>query len=98
MAMHSHKKMSVGIKELKDRASEIIALVQRTGQTVSITKNQQEVARIMPVPADAHERLIAAGLVQPGPKPRLLSELKLKPLASDASRAIDTIVRDREEE
>ena len=52
----------------------------------------------MPVPADAHERLIAAGLVQPGPKPRLLSELKLKPLASDASRAIDIIVRDREEE
>ena len=98
--MRSYKKLSVGIKELKDRASEIIALVQRTGQIVSITKNQQEVARIMPVPADARERLIAAGLVQPGPKPRLLSELKLKlkPLASDASRAIDIIVRDREED
>ena len=98
MAMRSHKKLSVGIKELKDRASEIIALVQRTGQTVSITKNQQEVAMIMPVPADPHERLIAAGLVQPGPKPRLLSELKLKPLASDASPAIDIVVRDRNEE
>jgi prevent-host-death family protein len=97
MAMRSHKKLSVGIKELKDRASEIIALVQRTGQIVSITKNQQEVARLMPVPADAHERLIAAGLVQARPKPRLLSGLKLKPLASDASRAIDSIVGDREE-
>jgi prevent-host-death family protein len=96
--MRSYKKLSVGIKELKDRASEIIALVQRTGQTVSITKNQQEVARIMPVPADAHERLIAAGLIHPGPKPRLLSELKLEPLRSDASPAIDTIVRDREDE
>ena len=96
--MHSHKKLSVGIKELKDRASEIIALVQRTGQIVSITRNQQEVARIMPVPADAHERLIAAGLIQPGPKPRHLSKLKLKRVASDASRAIDSIVRDREEE
>lgn len=95
--MRSHKKLSVGIKELKDRTSEIIALVQHTGQIVSITRNQQEVARIMPVPADAHERLIAAGLVQAGPKPRLLSELKLKPLASDASRAIGSIVRDREE-
>ena len=95
--MGSYKKLSVGIKELKDRASEIIALVQRTGQTVSITKNQQEVAMIMPVPADAQERLIAAGLIQPGPKPRLLSELKIKPLASDASPAIDIIVRDREE-
>jgi len=96
--MRSYKKLSVGIKELKDRASEIIALVQRTGQAVSITKNRQEVARIMPVPADAHERLIAAGLVQPGPKPRPLSELKLKPLTSDASPAIGVIVRDREEE
>jgi prevent-host-death family protein len=95
--MRSHKKLSVGIKELKDRASEIIALVQRTGQAVSITKNHQEVARIMPVPADAHERLIAAGLVQPGPKPRPLSQVKLKPIASDASPAIDAIVRDREE-
>ena len=94
--MRSYKKLSVGIKELKDRTSEIIALVQHTGQIVSITRNQQEVARIMPVPADAHERLIAAGLVQAGPKPRLLSELKLKPLAS-ASRAIASIVRDREE-
>jgi antitoxin (DNA-binding transcriptional repressor) of toxin-antitoxin stability system len=97
MAMRSHKKLSVGIKELKDRASEIIALVERTRQIVSITRNQQEVARIMPVPAGAHERLIAAGLVQAGPKPHLLSELKLKQLAPDASRAIDSIVRDREE-
>jgi antitoxin (DNA-binding transcriptional repressor) of toxin-antitoxin stability system len=96
--MHSYRKLSVGIKELKDRASEIIALVQRTGQTVSVTRNQQEVARIMPVPADAHERLLAAGLIQPGPKPRPLSELKLKPLACDASPAIDVIVRDREQE
>ena len=97
--MRSYKKLSVGVKELKDRASQIIALVQRTGQAVSITKNHQEVARIMPVPADAHERLIAAGLVQPGPKPRPLSELKLKlkPLTSDASPAIGAIVRDREE-
>lgn len=95
--MSSYKKASVGIKELKDRASEIIAFVQRTGQSVSVTKNQKEVARIMPVPTDARERLIAAGLVQPGPKPLLLSELKLNPLAGDASLAIAAILRDREE-
>jgi prevent-host-death family protein len=97
MAMHSYKRLSVGIKELKDRASEIIAHVQRTGQGVSITKNHQEVARIVPVPADAHERLIATGLVQPRPKPRPLSEIDLKPLTTDASPAIGAIVRDREE-
>ena len=33
------KKASVGIKELKDRASEIIAFVQRIGESISITKN-----------------------------------------------------------
>jgi antitoxin (DNA-binding transcriptional repressor) of toxin-antitoxin stability system len=97
MAMHRYKRLSVGIKELKDRASEIIAHVQRTGQGVSITKNQHEVAMIMPVPADAHERLIAAGLVQPRPKPRPLSELDLKLITTDASPAMGAIVRDREE-
>jgi antitoxin (DNA-binding transcriptional repressor) of toxin-antitoxin stability system len=64
--MNSYEnKGSVGIKELKDRASEIIAFVKRTGQTISITRSEQEVARIMPVPVDDRERLIAAGLVQP---------------------------------
>ena len=48
IAMGSYKKLSVGVKELKDGASEIIALVQRTGQAVSITKNHREGARIMP--------------------------------------------------
>lgn len=96
--MISHKRASVGIKELKDRASEIIARVQRTGRAVAITKNRQEVALIMPIPGNAREHLIAAGLVQAGPKPRPLSELKLKSLTADASPAIDIIVRDREEE
>jgi antitoxin (DNA-binding transcriptional repressor) of toxin-antitoxin stability system len=95
--MGGHKKLSVGIIELKDRASEIIALVQRTGQAVSITKNLQEVARIIPVAVDAHERLIAAGLVQAGQKPRPLSELKLSALSSDASPAISAILKDRKE-
>jgi prevent-host-death family protein len=96
--MRSYKgKGSVGIKELKDRASEIIAFVQRTGQAISITRNEQEVARIMPVPVDDRERLITAGLVQPGPKPLPLSGLKLKPLTADASPAIAAIVGDRDE-
>jgi prevent-host-death family protein len=70
--MGSHKKqsvgISVGIKELKDRASEIIATVQRTGRPISITKNNREVARITAIPTDPHERLVAGGLVRPGPK------------------------------
>ena len=52
----------------------------------------------MPVPADDHERLVAAGLLLPGSKPLSLSDLKLTQLAPDASRAIKAILRDREEE
>ena len=48
-----------------------------------MTKNEKEVA--MPVPANARERLIAAGLVQPDPEPLLLAELKLKSVAADVS-------------
>jgi prevent-host-death family protein len=102
MAMSSHKKQSVGIsvdiKELRDRASEIIATVQRTGRAISITKNNQEVARITAIPTDPHERLVAAGLLRPGPKPRPISGLKLTPLGVDSSRAVPAILRDQEED
>ena len=98
MAMRGHKKQSVGIKELKDRASQIIATVQRTGRAVSITKNNEEVARIIPIPASPRERLIAAGLIQPGPQPRPLAGLKLESLSLDASPAIRAILEDREKD
>jgi prevent-host-death family protein len=97
MAMSGYKKQSVGIKELKDRASEIIAGVQRTGRAVSITRNNQEVARIMPVPSRPHERLVAAGLVRPGPKPRPLADLKLVTIKEDSSAAIRAIIADRDD-
>lgn len=97
--MSSHKqKQSVGIKELKDRASEIIATVQRTGRAVSITKNHQEVAQIVPTSSNPHERLVASGLVRSGPKTGHLSELKLKRLTVDAFPAIGAILQDREED
>ncbi len=95
--MSGHKNKSVGIKELKDHASEIIATVQRTGRAISITKSNHEVARIVPISIDPYERLIASGLVKSGAKPRPLSELQLEPLAKDASPAIRAILKDREE-
>lgn len=99
--MSSHNKKSgqnsVGIKELKDRASEIVSTVERTGRAISITKNSREVARIMPIPADPHEQLVAAGLIRSGPKPRPLSTLKLERLPVDASPAVRAILQDRDE-
>jgi prevent-host-death family protein len=96
--MSSHTKRSVGIKELKDRASEIVAGVQQTGQAVSITKNNQQVAEIVPIPRSARERLIAAGLVQPGAQTPPLRQLKLKGPTIDASPAIAAILEDREQD
>jgi prevent-host-death family protein len=98
MTMSGYKKRSVGIKELKDRASEIIAIVQRTGQAVSITKNNQEVAKIIPIPRSPHERLIAAGLLRPGDQPPPLAGLKLEGPATDASSAIQAILEDRNQD
>jgi prevent-host-death family protein len=94
--MNGPKTKSVGIKELKDRASEIIATVQRTGQTVSITRNNHEVAKIIPVPRSPRERLIAAGLLRPGTQPPPLAELKVRGPAGDASPAIAAILQDRQ--
>src|SRR5215471_1678766 len=98
MAMSGHKRGSVGIKELKDRASEIIAMVQRTGQVISITKNNQEVAKIIPIPRSPRERLIAAGLLRPGAPPPPLAGLKLEGPAMDASPAIAAILEDRDQD
>jgi len=98
MAMSGHKKKSVGIKELKDRASEIIAIVQRSGQAVSITKNNQEVAKIVPIPRSPRERLIAAGLLRPGDQPPSLAGLKLESPAIDASPAVAAILEDRDQD
>ena len=94
MAMSGHKKQSVGIKELKDRASKIIAAVQQSGRAVLITRNNQEVA-MMPIPSKPHQRLVAAGLVRPGPKPRPLADLKLGAAKANASPAIRAIIDDR---
>lgn len=98
MAMSSHKSRSVGIKELKDRASEIIATVQRTGEAVSVTKNNEEVAKIIPIPRSPRERLMAAGLLRPGAQPSPLAELKLEGPQMDASPAIAAILKDRDQD
>jgi len=72
-------------------------IVQRTGQAVSITKNNQEVANIMPIPRSPRERLIAAGLIRRGAEPPPLARLKLDGPKMDASPAIAAILEDRDQ-
>jgi prevent-host-death family protein len=59
---------TVGIRELRQRASELLRHVQR-GETIEITDRGRPVALLTPVPAgDALEELRAAGQVDSAKK------------------------------
>jgi prevent-host-death family protein len=56
---------TVGVRELRQRASELLRLVQR-GQTIEITDRGRPVAVLAPLPEGSPlERLRAAGEVEP---------------------------------
>jgi prevent-host-death family protein len=56
---------SVGIRELRQRASELLRRVE-DGESIEITDRGRPVAVLAPLPVDPLERLIAAGDLQPG--------------------------------
>lgn len=56
---------SVGIRELRQRASELLRRVEG-GERIEITDRGRPVAVLAPVPADPVERLRAAGDLQAG--------------------------------
>jgi prevent-host-death family protein len=59
---------SVGLRELRQRASELLRLVER-GETVQITDRGRPVALLTPLPGgDPLERMRAAGEVDPAPE------------------------------
>lgn len=55
---------SVGVRELRQRASELLRLVQ-SGESIEITDRGRPVAMLGPLPADPLERLRASGDLQP---------------------------------
>ncbi len=56
---------SVGVRELRQRASELLRLVQQ-GETIEITDRGRPVARLGPVPAGTPlQQLHAAGEIEP---------------------------------
>jgi len=56
---------SVGVRELRQRASELLRLVER-GETVEITDRGRPVALLAPIPAGTPlERMRAAGELDP---------------------------------
>ena len=52
--------ITIGIRELRQRASKYIALVRR-GDTVQVTDRGRPVALLVPIPQDVLGRLSAAG-------------------------------------
>ncbi|MHB8691647.1 MAG: type II toxin-antitoxin system Phd/YefM family antitoxin [Solirubrobacteraceae bacterium] len=55
---------SVGIRELRQRASELLRRVEE-GESIEITDRGRPVAVLAPIPQDPVERLRAAGDLQP---------------------------------
>lgn len=55
----------VGVRELRQRASELLRLVEQ-GETIEVTDRGRPVALLTPIPeASAYERMLAAGEIQP---------------------------------
>jgi len=54
---------SVGVRELRQRASELLRLVE-SGESIEITDHGRPVAMLMPLPADPLDRLRASGDLQ----------------------------------
>jgi prevent-host-death family protein len=89
----------VGIKELKDKASSIIDAVERHGEAVSITRNNREVARIIPAAQEPLQRLIESGRIASIPRLKWDAvEIKKLKVAKNADKAIASIISDRGED
>jgi prevent-host-death family protein len=97
MAMSSR---SVGIRELKDHASEILHAVQN-GATIRVTDRRRPIALIVPVSAkiDASERLealVRAGIIAyGGGKPRGLSDARDRQKHSRSADVAGAVIEDR---
>jgi prevent-host-death family protein len=80
------EKATVGIRELKDKASSIIDRVEE-GEAITVTKHGRAVARIVSTTTPPHlAALVADGTVRPSEGPRHLPKpAKLKGTGMSAS-------------
>ncbi len=86
---------TVGIKELKDKASMIVQQVINSGQPVSITKNGRTVAQLVSVGGDTFSKLYQLGILLDRPQSSW-RKLKLNKIGLDATLAIKGITEERE--
>jgi prevent-host-death family protein len=87
---------SVGVRELRQRASELLRLVER-GETVEITDRGRPVALLTPMPEGSPlERLRSAGGIDPATAD--LDDLPPPPLSRAAEQPSDVLARLRRDE
>jgi prevent-host-death family protein len=83
-------KKSVGIRELKDQASELVQYVQKTRRSVLITNKDKEVAKLVPLESDLLSRLEDLGLLARRSEQKTnFKSLELLSLSSEAKKAMD---------
>ena len=89
----------IGVRELRQHASIYIDLVEK-GYTVDITNRGRLVARLVPVrePESPLERLIAAGVIDPGEDPGDLLDVEPgPPVPPGQPSASEILLQQREE-
>jgi prevent-host-death family protein len=85
---------SVGIRELRQRASELLRLVAQ-GETVEITDRGRPVALLTPLPEGSIiDRLIAAGEIDPATEDEFPEPLRLPPGTELPSVTLERLRRD----
>ena len=86
-------KMTVGIRELKDKASAIIDRVEE-GEAITVTKHGRPVARIVSAATPPHlVALMAEGTVRPSEGPRYMP--KPTKLRGEGMTAVDYVAEGR---
>ena len=89
---------SVGVRELRQRASELLDSIEATGDSIEITNHGHPVARLVPTPRSlrsSYTELLAQGWIRPGRGNPL--EIEPVPLV-DGSRSTDELLSDDREE
>ncbi len=87
--------ITIGIRELRQRASEYLRRVQ-AGETVEVTDRGRPVARIVPILKGAYEQMLEEGRIRPA-RADLLELGAPLPLPGGATPPSELVNRNRDE-
>lgn len=93
MATHVHRLISVGVRELHNRTSELMRAVEQ-GAELEITRHGRVIGQLR-APADdsLYERLVADGMITPAAKPE--SNWTPDPVELDHAATVSDLVAEQ---